>query len=145
MLAQTQRLRRLAVHVLLAWLFALSTGIVNACVVQAGLPNSADSVAHGNHEAVKALDQAEVSGGTGDDHESHPGNPPCERCCDEPSALPQAAKQHSEPLNGFWLASAPAPSFTFQAVSEANGTLDSRHIRWRAAIPISIAFLRLTL
>jgi hypothetical protein len=55
---QLQRLRRLAVYVLFAWLFALTTGIVNACVVQAELHNSAQSVAHGDGAAVNVPDQA---------------------------------------------------------------------------------------
>jgi len=36
---QTQRLRRFALHVLLAWLFALATGFVNACVMQSQFPD----------------------------------------------------------------------------------------------------------
>jgi hypothetical protein len=142
---QAQRLRRLALHVLLAWLLALGAGVVNACVVQSGIHNPGHPAAHGDPHAVKPQAHVQAHDAAAHGHESHPDTPPCERCCDDPSALPQAAKQPNQPLSGFWLASAPIPSFIFQALSEVDGALDSSSVRWRATIPISIAFLRLTL
>ena len=41
MFTRPQRLRRFAVHVLLVWLCALGTGIVNACVVQLHMQQTA--------------------------------------------------------------------------------------------------------
>src|SRR6185369_17678600 len=79
-----------------------------------------------------------------DDHESDHTRAPCERLCDGPSVVLQAEKQQSNPLSGFWLASAPIPAFTFQCSAEP-GAVVSSAVRWHATIPISIAFLRLTL
>lgn len=132
MLLQPQRLRRLAVYVLLVWLFGLGSGVVNACVVQAGLHTSA-------HSAVQA------SQASADEQDCDHTHPPCERLCDAPSVVPQAEKQQSNPLSGFWLASAPIPSFNFQPGDETGATIASAHWRWRKSIPFSIAFLRLTL
>lgn len=139
---QTQRLRRLALHVLFAWLFVLATGIVNACVVRAELPDAA----HGGHALAMDGDQTTAHETLGHDHDDHSGKAPCERCCDEPSVLPQQpAKQQSDSPSGFWLAALPASSFTHPAASRADARLDSSEIRWGASIPIPIAFLRLTL
>jgi hypothetical protein len=141
---QIQRLRRFALHVLLAWVFALATGVVNACVMQVDLPESAHASAHGGHALVGDADHSMPHETDGHEHESHAGKPPCERCCDEPSALPQqAASQKSDSPSGFWLVSLPAPSFTWAASRVAR--LDGIPPRWGATIPIPIAFLRLAL
>lgn len=143
---QTQRLRRFALHVLLAWLFALATGVVNACVMGVQLPDATASVVHGAHAV--ATDAVHAAAHEADDpaHESISGKPPCERSCDEPSVLPQqAVKQQSDSPSGFWLAALPASSPASPAVSPADTRLDSSQIRWGPAIPIPIAFLRLAL
>jgi hypothetical protein len=136
---QTQRLRRLAVHVLLLWLFAFSTGIVNACVVQmhAGQPQQVMSHEdHGTHQHASGHEQ----------HQTDHGNLPCERFCDEPSVVAQPVKQQSDATSHSWPAAAPAPSFEFQALSGAfTGTRASSTPRWADTVPIPIAFLRLTL
>lgn len=143
---QTQRLRRLALHVLIAWLLALATGVVNACVMRAQLADAAPAVTHGGHGI--AMDANHVAAHEVDaaSHESLSGKPPCDRCCDEPSVLPQqATKQQSDSPSGFWLAALPAPSFANPVVSSGDSRLDSSQIRWGPAIPIPIAFLRLAL
>lgn len=143
---QTQRLRRLALHVLLAWLLVLATGVVNACVVRAQLADANPAAAHGGHAI--ALDADHMAGHEASAVGQNEGisQPPCERCCDEPSVLPQqAAKQQSDSPNGFWLAALPAPSFASAAASSHDTRLDSSQIRWGPAIPIPIAFLRLAL
>jgi hypothetical protein len=140
MLAQSQRLRRLAVYVLLLWLSVLAAGVVHACVVQTQLQHAVQSVAEGQ--------SGETDAGDVDCHRAHEstaGHPPCERLCDGPSAVPQAEKQPVNPFGGFWLVSAPIPSFMFQSVPQHSRTIPSAHDRWRTAIPISIAFLRLAL
>ena len=134
---QTQHLRRLAVHVLLLWLFAFSTGIVNACVVQMHLAQSEHAMLHAGHDTNVAPCH---------DQEADHSNLPCERFCDEPSAVAQPVKQQSDTTSHSWPAAAPAPSFEFRALSGAgNGTLASIPLRWAATVPIPIAFLRLTL
>jgi hypothetical protein len=150
MLAQPQRLRRLAVHVLLVWLFALGTGIVNACVVQVQLHQAAHSVAHGHADMEAAPDEGAVPAATEHQHHQHEhqadrSHPPCERLCDAPSVAPQPEKQLSNLLSGFWLAPAPIPSFNFQSSIEPDRIVPSTHVRWRKSIPIPIAFLRLAL
>jgi hypothetical protein len=145
MLSQPQRLRRFAVYVLLVWLFGLGSGIVNACVVQLGFHNPAHAAAHGGDHRAAVLQAAQASQATGDEQDCDHTHPPCERLCDAPSVVPQAEKQQSNPLTGFLLAPAPIPSFNFQPRAEAGETIASAHWRWRKSIPISIAFLRLTL
>jgi hypothetical protein len=132
----TYRVRRLAVHVLLVWLFALTTGIVNACVVTVASIDAAALVAT----------EAKVQHPGGHHHESDHVNPPCERFCDESSVIPPAAKQQGDFENGSWPAMGPVSSpFQPRASFLAKGALDSESIRWRATIPFSIAFLRLNL
>ena len=58
MFGQTQRLRRLAARVLLVWLFALTSGIVNACTFlggSAGVAGGATAFALGGFVAVLAM------------------------------------------------------------------------------------------
>jgi hypothetical protein len=143
---QMQRLRRFAVPVLLAWLFAVGSGVVNACVVQVELGGIARMAAQDDQAAAERAHQVQAHAAGGHDHESHGGNPPCKRFCDEPSAVSQSAKHDLDSANGFWLAPAPAPTYLLvPAPSRADGAFHRRSERWRAAIPIPIAFLRLTL
>ena len=146
MFSRPQRLRRLALQVLLVWLFALGAGIVNACVVQVQVREAAHAVPHDHQGMGAALDEGPVVAA---DHFSHEqadsSQPPCKRLCDGPSAAPQTEKQPSNPLSGFWLAAAPLPSFSFQSSIPTDRIVPSMHVRWRKAIPISIAFLRLAL
>jgi hypothetical protein len=139
---RTQRLRRLAVHVLLSWLFVLGTGFANACVIQEQLRQSAHSATHGDEAAG---DHTTIDCQTGHDHTSHAGNPPCEQFKIDRSALPQTAKQQSHSSSDFWPASAPLPSFVFLVMPEAPERVKSKPGSVSATIPIPIAFLRLTL
>lgn len=137
------RLRRLAAYVLLLWLFGLTSGVVNACVVASGLRHAAHAVAveaaqdHGAPHAHGAAAQH--------DHDGHDDQPPCERLCDEPVAPTQADKQQASPLSGFWLAAAPLVSLPqWQAVSR-KAALSRAEPAFRTSIPIPIAYLRLAL
>jgi hypothetical protein len=143
MLSQPQRLRQLAVYVLLAWLFGLATGVVNACVARSDASPAAHSVAHAvavQAPAFDAVAQEPMDDEQGCDH----NRPPCERLCDGPSAVTQAEKHQSNPLSGFWLAP-PVPSFHFPRLAVLNGLAAGAEPGWPASIPIPIAFLRLTL
>ncbi len=150
MFAQPQRLRRFAAYVLLVWLFGLGAGIVNACVVHGGLSDSGHVAMHGADagqrvSAQAQVDQAQVDQAIGDDQECDQADPPCKQLCDAPSVVPQAEKQQSNPLSGFWLACAPVPSLHLESGAEPAATIAGSHVRWRKTIPVSIAFLRLTL
>ena len=147
MFSRPQRLRRLAFQVLLVWLFALGTGIVNACVVQVQVREASHAVPHDHEEMQAALDEIQVAAALPDSHEHETDNtqPPCKRLCDGPTAAPQTEKQPSNPLSGFWLAPAPLPAISFQPSIPSDAVAPSTHVRWRKAIPISIAFLRLAL
>jgi hypothetical protein len=144
MLSQPQRLRRFAVYVLLVWLFGLGSGIVNACVVHTELSHGSATVAP-EHDGEGPVTHPADMQQAGDDHdECDQTRPPCERLCDAPSVVPQAEKQQSNPLSGFWLVSAPIPASNFQRSAEPNRAVSST-VRWHTTIPISIAYLRLTL
>lgn len=141
--ARRTSLHRLAVHVLLAWLFVLATGFVHACVVNAQTRSAAHAMAQLDADAAH---HAHDHGASAGDHASQEGSVPCERCCDDASALaPAAVKLQVDGSGGFWLAPAAGPSFLLSLPSDADGVPDSRPDRWRAAVPIPIAFLRLAL
>jgi hypothetical protein len=143
---QTQRLRRFALHVLLAWLFALATGVVNACVMQSQFPGEQYAVAHGDYSHATDADHSMAHEADGHDHGSHASKPPCERCCDDRTALPQQPiKLQTDSPSGFWLAAPPAPAVTNLAASQADSRFDISQLRWIATVPIPIAFLRLAL
>ena len=142
---QTLRVRRLAFHVLVAWLFAIATGFVNACVVQL----EPQAVFHAAHAVMMHVEEAAAHEAMGHEaagaheHEPDAANIPCERFCDEPIAQP--AKPHSDPFSGFWLAGAPAPAFYSFPPADAHARFEPGRIRGGEPIPIAIAFLRLTL
>lgn len=145
MFAQSQRLRRFAAYVLLVWLFGLGAGIANACVVHGGLSDSGHVAMHGADAGQGVSAQAQVDQAIGADQECDQADPPCKQLCDAPSVVPQAEKQQSNPLSGLWLACAPLPSPHLESGAEPAATIAGTHVRWRKTIPVSIAFLRLTL
>ena len=150
MFTQSQRLRRFAVHVLLVWLFALGTGIVNACVVQLHMQQPAHAAAHDAQAMIagavdEETDCASLHGQQQAGDQTDHSRPACERLCDAPSVAPQPEKQQSNLASGFWLAPAPVLSFDFQSSVEPLRIAPRDDARWRKSIPISIAFLRLAL
>lgn len=140
------RLRRLAACVLVLWLFALTSGVVNACVVASGLRHAAHAVAAdaARDHAAHAV-QATAAHGAQHEHEGQDDPPPCERLCDEPAAPAQADKQQGSGLSGFWLAAAPLPSFQQWPAVARSAPLARAAPASRTAIPIPIAYLRLAL
>jgi hypothetical protein len=150
MFSQSRRLRRFAAHVLLVWLFALGTGIANACVVQLHLQQAGHPVAHDHqHGALAAGQDQNADARANVQSPCHDGAnrtpPPCERLCDGPSAVPQTERQAVDLLSGFWLAPAPLPSFDFQVAAAPARIVPGESTAWRRPVPISIAFLRLAL
>lgn len=138
------RLHRLAACVVLLWLFALTSGVVNACVVASGLRHAAHAVAAdaAQDHAAHATHAAATHGAQ---YEEHDDQPPCERLCDEPVAPVQADKQQGSVLSGFWLAAAPLPSCQQWLTDATTAPLALAEPASRTAIPIPIAFLRLAL
>ena len=135
-------LRRFAATVLLVWLFGLASGIVNACIVSANLRHGGDVAA----PVALAAEAATLHDMDGHDHGAKTVSPACERLCDAPPAAPNAEKLAANLLSAFWLAAAPPPAMVVQAVPRGSD-LRPRADRARpaAAVPISIAFLRLAL
>lgn len=128
MSARHTRIRRLAAQVLLLWLLALVSGIVNACVI---VP-----------QAMQAQPAAhEACGACPEQHQ--PAHGACAKfCADESSSLP-SAQQAFDP--GPALAIAPLPTMALAepalpALERPGGAPPPR-----ARIPIPIAFLRLTI
>ena len=110
-----RRMRNTAFTVLLAWLFAIASGVANACLLES--PRVALHVsAAGTHAAdvsthvgTPARDIANSGGAM------HDASPPCQKVCDDtPQSLPKAASgvDHtnpglSPPAAILWAATAP--------------------------------------
>jgi hypothetical protein len=140
------RLRRLAAHVLVLWVFGLASGIVNACVLGSDTRHAvhAAAVAVHVHHAGMVMDDM-------DSHDGHEpaadhGKPACERLCDAPVAARTADNELASALAGFWLAPAPLPTIALRALEPADRAAPpAAALRLRQAVPVPIAFLRLTL
>jgi hypothetical protein len=146
MFGQRHRLRHIAAQVLLVWLFALAAGIVNACVLEPELRHGIASAVHDGHDAAAANKLQDAHAPGGHDHRLPHGNEaPCAKFCDEPSAGAQTFKQQIDPFNAVWLAPAPVSSLSIDATTPVVGAFAADHELWRPAVPIPIAFLRLTL
>ena len=140
-------LRRLAAYVLLGWVFALATGIVNACVIQPSL-RAADTASR-VHEADASTRSIDAHW-THDHGEGQPGpsqehKAPCDKFCDEPSTVAQTPKQTFDPIDLGWLVLPPSSDAPTDATRIASGIATGHPERWRPAAPIPILFLRLTL
>lgn len=122
---------------LLVWLFALATGIVNACVVEPVL----------RHAALSSTQQLQhAAGSVGHEHQiPHADQPPCAKFCDDESASAPAVTQQVNPPNPVWLAPPPTLSLAVLSAPEPVGAFHAGYEPLRARIPIPIAFLRLTL
>ncbi len=147
MFSQRQRLRRIAVPVLLAWLFMLTTGIVNACVL-AGAPGDGVAIV-APHESAAAARHAGCGMFTPtSDHghrSPHHGMSACAKAFNAPSAGAQALKQKLDPITAACLAPAPVVSPLTVAPAPAIARSVADRDPGPPAIPIRIAFLRLTL
>lgn len=145
MLTQHARIRHLAAKVLLVWLLALATGIVNACVVAPMTTHGPDPMA-----GTSAIHPAQSGSHAGcayssDDDTEGLGQASCAKfCVDESNSVP-AAKHAFDPCLGLDVAVVPTmalavvaqPSSAAQARSSAPPPL--------ARVPVPIAFLRLTI
>lgn len=141
-------LRRIAAVVLLLWLFGLASGVANACLVGVGLRHvgyaAALEAAHAHSSEADGV--AAAAPAMQPVHEHGDGeHPPCKRLCDEPLARTQGEKQPSTALSAVWLAAAPLPIFEQWPPCEASSPVARAELDVRTAIPIAIAYLRLTL
>ena len=146
MFGQRKLLRRSAAQMLLVWLFALTTGIVNACVIEPESRPAALSTLHehrsGTHMHSLAHDMIAVA------HE-HPSpqadNPLCAKFCADDSVSAPILKQQSDTPRTVWLAAPPTGSLAVQAALEPVRGHDAERAPKHARVPIPIAFVRLTL
>lgn len=143
--ARHARLRRLAAWVLFVWLFTLTTGIVNACVVTPQAMGGEAAMA-----IVSAMPSAPVGhkdgcGDCADDNTPSVSQGPCGKfCVDESSSVP-SARRAFDPWPA--LAIAPVPTMALSVADPAPPAADiadSVPISL-ARVPIRIAYLRLTL
>ena len=146
MLGSRRRIRHVAAQVLLVWLFALGVGIVNACVLEPELREGIASAALSGHDHATTHESHDGHGFGVHGHPApHGDKSPCVKFCDEPSVGAQTVKQQVDPFNAVWLGPVPSDSIAIEHAPALAGSLAIDPIRWRPAIPISIAFLRLTL
>lgn len=124
MFAQTARARRLAAQLLLVWLFALATGVVNTCF--------AAPMAH--------------APGCAECPDAHPAGAAqaCAKFCADESTSVRAAKHDYDPWMGLGVAVVPTMSLSVVAPAHVPDRRPHDAPPTAARIPIAIAFLRLT-
>lgn len=150
--SQRRHLRRTAVLTLLAWVFALLAGVVNACQLQPYAPGTLTPVsASKNESGARAMhagqpahsEHADREALAGHERQSDTGNAGCLKFCDEGSTTVTPAK------------TAPADLVDLPAVAGidwAAAAPDSVCAPWRRVEqpvcqgpPLFIRFLRLTI
>jgi hypothetical protein len=146
MFAQRNLIRRLAARVLLVWLFALATGVVNACSVTHG-PYPASMPAGGVAAAAGDKAGAHAPGCPGcEDEEAGDGHPPgCAKfCAEEASSVPSAKHAFdAQPVLGIAL----VPTMALAVAVPVRGLAahgDGVPLSL-PRVPARVAYLRLTL
>lgn len=157
MLAQRNRLRRLATQLLLVWLFAFGVGLVHACEMKslllavAGAGVTADSLAASN--TVGALDaEDETAADAPADHGCCPDNgsggpadASCAKfCADESHSLPPA-KQGHDPAPVLDVAPVATLALAVAVIERGRADPPEAAVPPPDPTPVAIAFLRLTL
>ena len=110
-----RRMRNTAFMVLLAWLFAVASGVANACLLE-----SPHHDLHASAAAASAVDLPDhLAAHSGDiaahSDDVHTSSPPCQKVCDDtPQSLPKALSGvdqtnpgMSPPIVLLWSATAP--------------------------------------
>ena len=144
----TQAKRNAAFVMLLVWLFALTSGVVSACILEGGRAHNHHGVSGPFHTITAATDAAHERAGSADDHDADelPSKAFCLKVCDDSSqALVKLSAGVVDPAD---VGSAPllvtvAWSTTAVVASGLNRGGDLPPPRPRE--PISIRFLRLAL
>lgn len=145
MFASRQRLRHWAARVLLVWLFALGTGVVSACIVepQSRQAELGTAYGQGDHGGDRPGRHAHAPGALGHDHQGH--KTPCAKFCDEPSVNVQPSNPQGDAFNPTCLPAMLSPAFVPAIDLTPVPASRAVHERGRATVPVTIAFLRLTL
>ena len=105
--ASTRTRHRVAFAVLLVWLFAVASGVANACLLEAsdgspapGVHNHPAMAASAASGAPTAVPAGHFEAGHGHDDDTRAAAPPCLKVCDEGSTAllqPQAPVDLSDP------------------------------------------------
>ncbi len=128
------------------WSFALGASIVNACVLEPESHHAATSASHEQRHSGLGSRHHDSHAHDGHDHPApHANNAPCAKFCDEPSAGAQTLKEQIDSSHAVWLAPPPVNSPALDATPPLASSFAAHPELWRPAIPIPIAFLRLTL
>ena len=147
MFAQTARARRLAARVLLVWLFALATGIVNACVIAPGMHSMKGERPAAMLTAAQQ-DQADHAGGCPDcPDEATTAQPlgPCGKFCIDESSSAPTAKLAFDASSALGIALVPTMGLSVAEPRHLSGVRPDSTPARTADIPVPIAYLRLTL
>lgn len=128
MFAQTARVRRLAAQMLLVWLFALATGIVNACAMA--------PTAHAPMTHAPGCDACP---------DAHPAGAAqaCAKFCADESTSVRAAKHDYDPWMGLGVAVVPTMALSVVVPAHVPDRRPHDAPPTAARIPVAIAFLRL--
>jgi hypothetical protein len=148
MFGQRNRLRRLAAHMLLVWLFALASSIVNACVADHGPQRVVAASAQNDLHTQHPHHHAQTTPGDEVEHvhwlpTAESGA--CAKFCVDNSTSTPVYKQQLDPLATVWLAPPPTASAHAHIALQQLGALHTEQLPFGARIPIPIAYLRLTL
>ena len=131
---------------LLVWLFALGSGVVNACLVAPALQHAVRSATRGAQGVGQAQAVQPTGAAVGHDHQNpRTDQPPCTKFCDDGSASAPTVKQQDDPLHAVGLAPPPARTAAMRPLQQPVGEPHVERGRLHARVPIPIAFLRLTL
>lgn len=148
MFGDRHRLRRIAVQLLVAWLFALAASVVNACLLEPGsrYGDAVASAMNDRHAAAAAGHHRDTEAAGAQGHrQSHSGKTPCAKFCDDPSTGAQAIKQQVDPFHTALLVPLPVCAAPVDPTPAEVGAYAADHALWRPAIPVQITFLRLNL
>lgn len=143
MFGRRQRLRMLAAHMLLVWLFALFTGVVHACLSDAGAASAPASAAHDRHGMGDAAHGHEAPA-------TQPHAPPgtdnsaCQKFCQDSAAGVPADRLSFDAGAPLVLALLPTPPMAAQAQDPGLRPALAGSGPPAGHIPIPIAFRRLT-
>ncbi len=131
---------------LVVWVFALGSGIVNACIVAPGLPTSVPAITHDHEGAIAASPHGHATDAVGHVRHPSPGaTDACAKFCADESAGAPTKTQRPDFVDLACWALAPMPPPLLAALAQPAGALRADSTPWRAKVPIPIAFLRLTL
>ena len=130
---------------LVVWLFALVTGVVNACTVAPEFRHDTSAQAHQQRDPMPAQAHERSSSLGHDEGVLHAGNAPCTKFCDQPSTTAQVLKQQTDAFAVLGLPAVPGHGLRFDATADVASAAAIEHTRRPAAVPILIAFLRLAL